>query len=154
MNVFLRIPRVARAFEFMVEAHRGQTYNDLPYFTHPLEVAERVSQFANPTENEIMGALLHDIVEDTKYTQGYVRDHFGDAVSDIVELLTKDNTISYESNIYRIVISKNRSAMRVKLADNYVNMGNDKSHMDADRRRNLNERYTWSIQTLSNVLEI
>ena len=50
MQLFLRIPRVAEAFRLCVEAHGNQKYGDLPYFTHPLEVAEALT---NPTEDEL-----------------------------------------------------------------------------------------------------
>lgn len=154
MQLFLRIPRVAKAFEVMSTQHAGQMYGDLPYFVHPLAVAERlVSQF-DATEDQIIAALLHDVVEDTPMTVPDVANLFGASPASMVGLLTKDDSLDYQGNIYRIVESGNVGAMRVKLADNYVNISGDKSQMSVARREKLNSRYSWSIKTLSNVLGV
>lgn len=149
MQLFLNIPRVARAFEYMSVAHAGQMYGDLPYFTHPLAVAEAVKE---PTEDELVAALLHDVVEDTERTLHDIAEAFGDRVTGIVDLLTKQERLSYQAGILRIVNSDNRSAMKIKWADNYINMSGDKSHMDKDRRDRLNTKYAASFLTLSSVL--
>lgn len=150
MQLFLKIPRVAKAFEFMVSAHAGQKYGDLPYFTHPLEVAEAVK---NPTEDELIAALLHDVIEDTEMDSSLLKTMFGDNVYDIVMLLTNDSNLSYETNIMNIVSSGNHSAMKIKWADNLVNMTGDKSFMSEERRDNLNRRYAKSFEILSGILK-
>lgn len=149
MQLFLNIPRVARAFDFMVNAHREQMYGDLPYFTHPLQVAENLP---NPTEDELIAALLHDVAEDTVFTLADVSEAFGDNVHNIVELVTKDVNLNYMGNILRVVNSKNRSAMKVKWADNLANMTSDKSQMDSARRDRLNKKYAGSFPLLSAAL--
>lgn len=151
MQLFLNIPRVARAFEYMSVAHAGQMYGDLPYFTHPLAVAEAVKE---PTEDELVAALLHDVVEDTPRTLQDLADNFGDRVTATVDLLTKRPRMSYQDGILRIVNSGNRSAVKIKWADNYVNMNGDKSHMDQDRRDRLNTKYAASFLTLSSILGV
>ncbi|PHS22246.1 MAG: hypothetical protein COA84_13900 [Robiginitomaculum sp.] len=151
MQLFLRIPRVAAAFRSCVFAHDQQLYGSLPYFTHPLQVAETL---IDPTEDELVAALLHDVVEDTALTLEHVRLLYGDNVCDMIALLTKDATLSYEDNILRIVHSRNMGATRVKWADNLVNMKNDKSHMTPDRRDKLNARYIKSFLVLSAVLGV
>jgi (p)ppGpp synthase/HD superfamily hydrolase len=155
MQLFLRIPRVAEAFELCVAAHREQYYGLLPYFTHPLQVAETLFDLpGEPTEDELIAALLHDVPEDTAYNVKDVGERFGDGVETIVGLVTKDDTLTYDQNIMRIVHRGNRSAVRVKWSDNRVNMGNDKSHMDAKRRERLNGKYAKSFLTLSSVLGV
>lgn len=157
MQLFLRIPRVAEAFEFCVVAHREQRYGARPYYTHPLEVAETVANgpFATQaTEDEIIAALLHDVVEDTDFDLSDISERLGDNVAEIVALVTKDRALSYEGNILRIISSGNRSAMKVKWADNMANMTGDKSGMDAERRERLNEKYAKSFATLSAVLGV
>lgn len=151
MQLFLNIPRVARAAEFMILAHEGQMYGELPYFVHPLQVAEIVKE---PTEDELVAALLHDVVEDTQITLEEIAANFGDRVTAMVDLLTKPSGMDYQTGILRIVNSGNRSAMKVKWADNYVNMNGDKSHMSPDRRERLNTKYAASFLTLSSVLGV
>lgn len=149
MQLFFRIPRVSAAFLMAVEAHKGQSYGHLPYFTHFLEVAEEVPY---PTEDELVAAMLHDIVEDTEVTLEQVSCQFGDNVSRVVSLLTKNPDLSYQDNIFRIIASKNKSAMKIKWADNLVNMRNDKSHMDQARRDKLNDKYAGSFCLLSSAI--
>lgn len=149
MQLFLKIPRVAQALEFAIVAHREQNYGLLPYYTHVLDVAEKVPE---ATEDELVAALLHDVVEDTCFTLKDVADRFGDNVAKIVGLLTKDPNMTYEQNILRIISSGNVSAMKVKWADNNANMTGDKSHMKPERRERLNEQYAKSFTMLSAVL--
>jgi len=149
MQPFLSNPRVARAFYYMVNAHREQMYGDLPYFTHPLHVAENLP---NPTEDELVAALLHDVPEDTVFTLSDIAHEFGDNVHHIVSLVTKDPTLNYQGNILRVINSKNRAAMKVKWADNMANMASDKSHMSAERRARLNKKYAGSFPLLSAAL--
>ena len=151
MQLFLKIPRVASAFEWAVAMHREQEYGGLPYFTHLLAVMENIS---DPSEDELVAAALHDVVEDTEVTVEDVAERFGDHVAEIVRLLTKDENLSYEGNILRIVHSGNRSAVKVKWADNLANMTGDKSHMKPERRERLNTQYASSFATLSAVLGV
>ena len=146
MQHFLKIPRIAEAFGFMVNAHRGQFYGELPYFTHPLQVAEIVSNMKTPYNDEIIAALLHDVVEDTDVVMPDIRSFCSTNVANVVELLTKDNSLSYEENIDRIIASGNNSAARIKWADNFVNMSGDKSAMSAEKRNKLNKRIYKIIQ--------
>jgi len=98
--------------------------------------------------------MLHDIVEDTHWQLMHVNEQFGPNVADIVELVTKDNSLSYEGNIARIIASGNISAMKVKWADNLANMSGNKSHMSSERRNRLNSKYTGSFADLSAVLGV
>jgi len=151
MQLFLNIPRVAQAFQAAVVAHQGQKYGNLPYFTHVLTVAENVP---DPTEDELVAALLHDIVEDTPWQLMHVAEQFGDNVAEIVGLVTKDPDLSYEGNIMRIIASGNQSAIKIKWADNLANMRSNKSDMSAERRDKLNEKYAKSFPALSSVLGV
>ena len=155
MQLFLQIPRVARAFEFMVKAHAGQKYADLPYFTHPLAVAEElVKRFPDADQDTIIIALLHDVVEDTNVTLEQIVAMFGDAVARGVDLVTKNRDLSYQENIDLIIVSGFRPAIMVKWADNRVNMSGDKSDMDAERRTRLNGKYAASFTKLTDVLGV
>lgn len=155
MQLFLQIPRVARAFEFAVQAHAGQKYADLPYFTHPLAVAEElVKRFPDADQDTIIIALLHDVVEDTDVTLEEIAALFGDGVARGVGLVTKNRDLSYQENIDMIIVSAFRPAIMVKWADNRVNMSGDKSDMDAERRMRLNGKYAISFVKLSDALGV
>tara|TARA_R110000851_G_C13004804_1_gene558676 strand:- start:199 stop:666 length:468 start_codon:yes stop_codon:yes gene_type:complete len=137
---------------FIQEAHAGQTYGNMPYFFHPVEVAEEVSVVMHnrvATTDIVLAALLHDVIEDTKYTAEMLRERFSDAVVDMVVLLTSDPDVPYLDNIQKIINSGNIGAMIVKLADNQVNRRGDKSSFTPERTTKLNDRYDASIDMLS-----
>jgi (p)ppGpp synthase/HD superfamily hydrolase len=134
---------------FIQIAHEGQLYGELPYFLHPIKVANNIP---NVTENEYLAALLHDVVEDTDYTVSDIAEGWNTEVADIVALLTKDNSLSYEDNISRIIDSGNVSAMRVKYSDNQINQRGDKSAMKPERAERLNNQYEISSNRLFTAL--
>ena len=146
---------------FIQEAHAGQKYGNMPYFFHPVEVAEMAENLlvngdfghvhAN-VRDVVLAALLHDVIEDTEYTEADLRERFSPVVVDAVVLLTKDDNFDYRANIQRIVDSGNYVAMVVKLADNLVNNSGDKSAMAPARAAKLTERYTMSIGMLQQAL--
>jgi (p)ppGpp synthase/HD superfamily hydrolase len=132
--------------------HRDQQYGGRPYFLHPIEVAYDLMENTQENvghgfaENDwIIAALLHDVVEDTPMPLEDIEAIFGDAVAEIVELCTKDESLSYRENIQRIVDSKNIGAMFVKLSDNRVNFRNSP-------KESLIGRYTMSIKMLTKAI--
>jgi len=135
---------------FIQEAHAGQKYGNMPYFYHPLEVAD---QLYHPTHAEYMAALMHDVIEDTDYTAADLLERYSQEVVDMVVLLTKDDTLDYKANIQRIIDSGNTGAMKAKLADNAVNLRGDKSQMNPARAAKLTARYKMSMEMLEAALD-
>lgn len=81
--------RVARAFDFAQRAHSTQKrFSGEPYIIHPLSVAEILLDF-HPSENMLITALLHDVVEDTHYSLDDIEKHFGREVRDLCDGLVK-----------------------------------------------------------------
>ena len=134
---------------FIADAHRGQLYGNMPYMFHPMAVAAEVT---NASVDEYLAALLHDVIEDTSFTGSDLRERYSNSVVDMVELLSKDDTLDYRGNIQRIIDSGNIGAMKVKLADNRVNYRSDKSDMDPARAKKLTDRYEMSINMLEEAL--
>ena len=64
MNPILTAASVCRT------AHQGQIrrFCDEPYSNHPARVASRVSLLPDVTENMVVAAYLHDVLEDTDWT--------------------------------------------------------------------------------------
>lgn len=87
---------VKKAYEFAASAHEGQKRKSgEPYIIHPLAVAENLVDFHLDTPT-IAAALLHDIVEDTRYTLHDLRKEFGDEIAFLVEGVTKLDKIRYK----------------------------------------------------------
>lgn len=73
------------AIKFAVEAHagverRGKGY---PYIVHPMEAMAIVATVTNDQEL-LAAAALHDVVEDTKFTEADIRSRFGDRIANLV----------------------------------------------------------------------
>lgn len=101
-----------KAMRICYAAHEGQVdKSGVPYVFHPLHLAEQME-----TEEEICTALLHDVVEDTKWTLAELEaEGFPASVLDAVRLLTREKDVSYMAYIERL--SGNQIARKVKLAD-------------------------------------
>jgi RelA/SpoT family (p)ppGpp synthetase len=85
----INTPNIKKALDFAIKAHAGQKRKSgEDYVIHPILVATITSYF-NESEDVIIAALLHDVVEDTSYTIYYIKDEFGENVANLVEGLTK-----------------------------------------------------------------
>lgn len=106
-----------RAIEIAAHAHAGQRDKaGQPYILHPLKVMLRVE-----SAEEMMAAVLHDVVEDTSVRlDQLVAEGFPASVIEAVDALTKRPG---ESRIEAAGRAKaNAIARAVKLADNAENM--------------------------------
>lgn len=103
---------IYKALNIAYAAHQGQfDKSGVPYIFHPAYLASQMD-----TEDEIIVALLHDIVEDTAVTfDDLERDSFPVSVIDALRLLTHDDSEEYLSYVKRI--KGNPLAAKIKLAD-------------------------------------
>jgi hypothetical protein len=79
------------AIAFAATAHGGQVrkYNGLPYITHPLRVMEILHETAAVvSEDQLVAAVLHDVVEDTPVSIETIERRFGVGVAGMVFDLT------------------------------------------------------------------
>jgi len=121
---------VDKAFYFACEAHKDQRRRSgEPYIYHPIAVARIAAHDIGLGRTSIICALLHDVVEDTKYTLDDIREMFGEKVSRVVDGLTKfeqmDNVESMQAENFKKIISSLSYDIRVvliKLSDRLHNM--------------------------------
>ena len=67
-------PQTNKAMTIAYNAHHGQLdKSGVPYIFHPFHVAEQMT-----TEATTVTALLHDVVEDTKYTLDDITERVGE----------------------------------------------------------------------------
>ena len=80
---------IDRAVRYADEKHKGQTRKDgcSPYIIHPLSVAEIVAEMGLDTD-AILGALLHDCLEDTDASHDDIARNFNQTVAELVEGVT------------------------------------------------------------------
>ena len=77
--------RYREALTFAHTAHEGAVRKgtDVPYITHPLETAAIAAEMTDD-EDIIIAALLHDVIEDTKYSKKDIEVRFGSRVAELV----------------------------------------------------------------------
>ena len=88
-----------KAMKLSFEAHKDQVdKGGMPYIYHPFHLAEQMN-----TEETVIVALLHDVVEDTAYTlQDIASMGFPQSVIDALKLLTHEKSTPYMDYIIRI----------------------------------------------------
>ena len=80
---------IKKAYDLARDAHKNQRRRSgEPYIMHPVAVAEILYKLGMDNEC-IVGALLHDVVEDTQYDLDYIKQEFGDEVALLVDGVTK-----------------------------------------------------------------
>ena len=88
---------INRAVEYADKKHQNQKRKDgSPYIIHPLAVAEIVAEIGLDTD-AILGAILHDCIEDTDSTYDDIARQFGSTVAALVEGVTKLTRVEYST---------------------------------------------------------
>ena len=122
---------IDRAVEFAREKHKNQGRRDgSPYIIHPLAVAEIVAEMGLDTD-AILGALLHDCIEDTDTSHDDIARLFGTTTAELVEGVTKLTRANFSSteqeqmeNLRKMfmAMSKDIRVVLIKIADRLHNM--------------------------------
>ena len=86
-----------RAILFATEAHHGQTRKgtDIPYISHPFEVAQILTA-AGCGHDLIIAGLLHDVLEDTNKTSEEIEKEFGATVLCLILSNSENKSHSWE----------------------------------------------------------
>ncbi|MGC8877754.1 MAG: RelA/SpoT family protein [Anaerolineae bacterium] len=88
-----------RAFNVARQAHHGQLRaSGEPYITHCLATALILADLRMDTPT-LAAALLHDVIEDTPYTQAQLEADFGGEIARLVDGVTKLRHIDYLSGL-------------------------------------------------------
>ena len=111
------MPTLEDAIFLAVQAHHGQQDKaGAPYVLHPLRVMLRMT-----SEEEMITAVLHDVVEDTPYTLQDLRQAgYSEHVLAALDGVTRREGESYEEFIERVL--PNALASKIKIADLEDNM--------------------------------
>jgi len=133
-----------KAIKIAYEAHKDQVDKvGLPYIYHPIHLAEQMG-----FEEGTIVALLHDVVEDTSWTfEELGHQGFSDEVIQTLKLLTHEKATEYMEYIWKIALSSNRCAQKVKLADLQHNS-------DLTRFSELDEKTLGRVDIYRKAIEI
>lgn len=122
---------ITSAFRLAYEAHKNdKRASGEPFFSHPYDVALILAKEIPLDAVSIASALLHDVVEDTKFTLNDIRAEFGDEVAEIVNGATKiegmfENYEMKQVESYKKMLLSMTSDIRViliKFADRLHNL--------------------------------
>ncbi|TGK55209.1 bifunctional (p)ppGpp synthetase/guanosine-3',5'-bis(diphosphate) 3'-pyrophosphohydrolase [Leptospira wolffii] len=139
---------VEKAYKVSDESHHGQfRLSGEPYIVHPLQVGFILFELGLD-EKVIAAGILHDVIEDTKYTREEMVRDFGTEVTQLVEGVTKISEIKSQSreteaaeNIRKIIIAtiQDIRVILIKLADKTHNMRTLSFQPPEKQRRIANE---------------
>ncbi|MFT5717087.1 MAG: guanosine-3',5'-bis(diphosphate) 3'-pyrophosphohydrolase, partial [Oleiphilaceae bacterium] len=140
-----KIHMVSRAYECAKKAHEGQfRRSGEPYIIHPLAVAKILAGL-HMDHQTLMAALLHDVIEDTETTKEDLAAEFGEAVSELVDGVSKLTQIEFktkaeaQANNFQkmaLAMAKDIRVILVKLADRLHNM-RTLGPLHAEKRRRI-----------------
>ena len=122
---------IDQAVEYAQEKHKNQKRKDgSPYIIHPLAVAEIIAEIGLDLD-AILGALLHDCIEDTDASHDDIARRFGSTCAELVEGVTKLTRANFSSteqaqmeNLRKMfmAMSKDIRVVLIKIADRLHNM--------------------------------
>jgi len=139
-----QVERVRTAAEFGAAAHQGQKrVSGEPYITHPVAAAVILADLHLDADT-IVGAILHDVIEDTPIAKSDIAARFGNDVAEIVDGVTKLDQIRFKNreeaqaeNFRKMLLAMVRDlrVILVKLADRTHNLRTIDALAPAKRRQ-------------------
>ncbi|PJZ25524.1 GTP pyrophosphokinase [Leptospira hartskeerlii] len=139
---------IEKAYKVSEDSHQGQfRLSGEPYIVHPLQVGFILYELGLD-EKVISAGILHDVIEDTKYTRDDMVRDFGTEITQLVEGVTKISQIKSQSketeaaeNIRKIIIAtiQDIRVILIKLADKTHNMRTLSFQPPEKQRRIANE---------------
>ncbi|WP_042150511.1 MULTISPECIES: bifunctional GTP diphosphokinase/guanosine-3',5'-bis pyrophosphate 3'-pyrophosphohydrolase [unclassified Pseudoalteromonas] len=157
-----QVELVQKAYVVAREAHEGQTRSSgEPYITHPVEVTQILAAMHLDHET-LMAALMHDVIEDTDFSQQDLAEIFGETVAELVEGMSKLDKLKYknkkefQAENYRKMIMAMTQDIRViliKLADRTHNM-RTLGALRPDKRRRIAKETLEIFAPIANRLGI
>ena len=122
---------IDKAVHYADDKHRQQKRKDgSPYIIHPLAVAQIVAEMGLD-QDAVLGALLHDCIEDTDASHEEIEKIFGTTVAELVEGVTKLTRANFSTseqeqmeNLRKMfmAMSKDIRVVLIKIADRLHNM--------------------------------
>jgi (p)ppGpp synthase/HD superfamily hydrolase len=105
-----RSPLTRDALAFAATCHDGQVreLDDMPFVTHPVEVACLLHE-AGYSDEVVAAGVLHDVLEDTDAEVGDLQRRFGPEVARLVAAVSDDPSIEDDA--------QRKAALREQVAD-------------------------------------
>ncbi len=127
-----KVDLITKAFNFAKQAHKGvRRRSGEPYILHPIAVAQIACGEIGLGSTSICAALLHDVEEDTDYTNEDLSNLFGHKIANIVEGVTKisggifGDRASLQAETFKkllLMMSDDIRVILIKISDRLHNM--------------------------------
>lgn len=110
--------RTMRALEVAFDLHQGQERkcDKSPYVVHVLDVARLLLSEPGTSEDVVVAGILHDTLEDTRYTSEQLESDFGRKVRQLVESVTEPLTGRTDSGAEKRYTWRQRKQYKLDLA--------------------------------------
>jgi Na+/proline symporter len=143
---------IHKALNIIKKYHGGvKRKSGEPFFTHPIAVALILLEHIQD-QDAVVGALLHDTVEDTSLSITQIKALFGNSVAFIVSKVTnlEDNfrriSLDDHENLHRLRNYEDERVALVKLSDRLHNMRTIQHHPSLTKQKNIaNETLTFFV---------
>jgi guanosine-3',5'-bis(diphosphate) 3'-pyrophosphohydrolase len=153
------VAQILGAMVFAAEKHKDQTRKDperTPYIIHPIGVARHLFNTGNVRDpNILIGALLHDTVEDTQTTFEEIRVRFGATVEGYIREVTDDKSLLKEERKRLQIVNahhKSPGAAQIKLGDKFYNLSDLMRNPPADwPRERIDGYFDWAKQVVDGL---
>ena len=149
--------QLVNAYQLAKAFHRNQDRKSGErYFTHPRAVAEILLDFGPSSHEEVVTALLHDVVEDQYILPDFLRQAFGEKIARGVVTLTKYTVRLREHGriekveiptelYYRTIAQAEYFIRRGKMGDRLHNLRTMLALPSASKRNKVAETRQWIL---------
>ena len=150
---------IIKALMFAAHKHRDQRRKDIdasPYINHPISLVDVLYREGGVDDVVvIVGALLHDTIEDTDTTPAELTAEFGSEISSVVLEVTDDTSLDRatrkQMQIERAAQVSDKAKL-IKLADKICNLQDmltqPPASWDLDRKQ---EYFDWAKQVVNQI---
>ena len=132
------------AFQYVAYKLRETGHNTKPVLFHSFKVAYQLYKY-NYSEEVVISAILHDLIEDTNVKKEDIANKFGDVIANIVSAVSFDPNIKDEVERTRVMFRKcldcGASAVIVKCSDLLDNIDYVMFVEDKEKRNLLLSKY-------------
>jgi (p)ppGpp synthase/HD superfamily hydrolase len=139
---------VEEAISYLVTKYNETGYNPKPVVLHSLRIATILMEMGY-NKKIIIGAILHDIIEDTKVTPEELKKEFGEDMLNLVTAVSYNESITDQieqyKDMYDRVLVYGKDAVILKSVDIAVNSLYVNLVPDLNKQKQLIEKGTYFL---------
>ncbi len=145
--------KIENAISYLVVNYNNSGHNPKPVVLHSLRVAGVLMEMGY-SNKIIIGAILHDILEDTEVTSEQLRGEFGEEIFLLVSSVSYNDAITDPIKLYKDMFNRilayGREAVVLKAVDMAVNSLYINLVPDYHKRRELVEKGIYFLDITGN----